>query len=148
MTGARVPASPALRSSALVPCPPCGSGHGRDAVAVKGNRGHGRSHESKGRYRSPPLLPAHLCLLSEPGPASEHAWRTAPPHTLPTHPATATTPAVLIPLSIHTHTAAPPCFLPTCAYGPNLGCPRRRPGEAPPVRSAPGHLPRRARWRS
>src|SRR3546814_6784831 len=67
MTGARVPASPALRSSALVPCPPCGSGHGRDAVAVKGNRGHGRSHESKGRYRSPPLLPADLCLRSEPG---------------------------------------------------------------------------------
>src|SRR3546814_3460323 len=51
-----------FRSSALVPCPPCGSGHGRDAVAVKGNRGHGRSHESKGRYRSPPLLPADLCL--------------------------------------------------------------------------------------
>src|SRR3546814_8213211 len=77
MTGARGPASPALRSSALVPCPPCGSGHGRDAVAVKGNRGHGRSHESKGLYRSPPLLPADLCLRSEPGLASETALRSA-----------------------------------------------------------------------
>src|SRR3546814_16055658 len=98
MTGARVPASPALRSSALVPCPPCGSGHGRDAVAVKGNRGHGRSHESKGRYRSPPLLPADLCLRSEPGLASETAWRSAARQICARPPSTASSLAVMKPL--------------------------------------------------
>src|SRR3546814_12097970 len=107
MTGARVPASPALRSSALVPCPPCGSGHGRDAVAVKGNRGHGRSHERKGRYRSHPLLPADLCLRSEPGLASETAWRRAARQICARTPSTARPLAVLTLTSLAARKGAP-----------------------------------------